>query len=113
MQLPTSDTPASSTSLIERFIPDVTTDAAREVDGDDVADLGLRGAGLADLMEMGVGSDARLAEVADLAGRIRSWPAIYRLAVVDAIERVATGRRGMHDDVPLEDVVIQRAVEVA
>ncbi|HWH73796.1 MAG TPA: peptidylprolyl isomerase [Methylibium sp.] len=33
--------------------------------------------------------------------------------VVDAIERVATGRRGMHDDVPLEDVVIQRAVEVA
>ena len=39
------------------------------LDGDDVADLGLRGAGLADLMEMGVGSDARLAEVADLAGR--------------------------------------------
>ncbi len=33
--------------------------------------------------------------------------------VIDAIERVATGRRGMHDDVPLEDVVIQRAVEVA
>ena len=33
--------------------------------------------------------------------------------VVDAIERVATGRRGGHDDVPLEDVVIQRAAEVA
>ena len=33
--------------------------------------------------------------------------------VVDAIERVSTGRRGGHDDVPLEDVVIQRAVEVA
>lgn len=33
--------------------------------------------------------------------------------VVDAIEGVATGRRGWHDDVPLEDVVIQRAVEVA
>ena len=27
--------------------------------------------------------------------------------VVDAIERVRTGRKGMHDDVPLEDVVIQ------
>ena len=38
-------------------------------DGDDIADLGLSGAGLADLVEMGVGSDARLAEVADLAGR--------------------------------------------
>ena len=33
--------------------------------------------------------------------------------VVDAIERVATGNRGGHGDVPLEDVVIQRAVEVA
>jgi peptidyl-prolyl cis-trans isomerase B (cyclophilin B) len=32
--------------------------------------------------------------------------------VVDAIERVATGRRGGHDDVPVEDVVITRAVEV-
>jgi peptidyl-prolyl cis-trans isomerase B (cyclophilin B) len=32
--------------------------------------------------------------------------------VVDAIERVSTGRRGGHDDVPLDDVVIQRAVEV-
>jgi len=30
--------------------------------------------------------------------------------VVDKIEGMATGRRGMHDDVPLEDVVIQRAV---
>ncbi|MES2717265.1 MAG: peptidylprolyl isomerase [Pseudomonadota bacterium] len=33
--------------------------------------------------------------------------------VVDAIERVATGRKGGHDDVPNEDVVILKAVEVA
>ncbi len=33
--------------------------------------------------------------------------------VVDAIEKVATGTRGFHNDVPLEDVVIQQAVEVA
>jgi peptidyl-prolyl cis-trans isomerase B (cyclophilin B) len=32
--------------------------------------------------------------------------------VVDAIERVSTGRKGGHDDVPLEDVVIQRVVAV-
>jgi peptidyl-prolyl cis-trans isomerase B (cyclophilin B) len=32
--------------------------------------------------------------------------------VVDAIERVRTGRKGFHDDVPLEDVVITRAVEI-
>lgn len=32
--------------------------------------------------------------------------------VVDAIERVKTGHRGGFDDVPLEDVVIERAVEV-
>ena len=32
--------------------------------------------------------------------------------VVDAIEGVRTGRKGMHDDVPLEDVVIQRVVAV-
>jgi peptidyl-prolyl cis-trans isomerase B (cyclophilin B) len=32
--------------------------------------------------------------------------------VVDSIERMRTGRKGFHDDVPLEDVVIQRAVEV-
>jgi len=32
--------------------------------------------------------------------------------VVDKIERVATGPRGGHDDVPLEDVVIIKAVEV-
>ena len=29
--------------------------------------------------------------------------------VVDAIEGTKTGRKGFHDDVPLEDVVIQRA----
>jgi len=33
--------------------------------------------------------------------------------VVDAIEKVATGRRGFHDDVPKEDVVILKAVEIA
>ncbi len=33
--------------------------------------------------------------------------------VVDAIEGVATGNRGGHDDVPLEDVVIIKAVEVS
>ena len=32
--------------------------------------------------------------------------------VVDAIEAVKTGRKGFHDDVPLDDVVIQRAVVV-
>jgi peptidyl-prolyl cis-trans isomerase B (cyclophilin B) len=32
--------------------------------------------------------------------------------VVDAIESVKTGRRGFHDDVPLEDVTIDKAVEV-
>ena len=32
--------------------------------------------------------------------------------VVDQIEKVRTGRKGMHDDVPLEDVRIERAVEV-
>ena len=33
--------------------------------------------------------------------------------VVDAIEKVKTGRSGFHDDVPREDVVIERAVEIA
>ena len=33
--------------------------------------------------------------------------------VVDAIEKVRTGRKGFHDDVPLEDVVILSAQEVA
>jgi peptidyl-prolyl cis-trans isomerase B (cyclophilin B) len=32
--------------------------------------------------------------------------------IVDAIERVNTGRKGGHDDVPLEDVLIQRVVVV-
>jgi peptidyl-prolyl cis-trans isomerase B (cyclophilin B) len=32
--------------------------------------------------------------------------------VVDAIEKVKTGRKGMHDDVPNEDVVIQSVVVV-
>ena len=33
--------------------------------------------------------------------------------VVDKIESVRTGRKGMHDDVPLEDVRIERAIEVS
>lgn len=33
--------------------------------------------------------------------------------IVDRIEGVRTGRRGFHDDVPLENVTIERAVEVA
>ena len=32
--------------------------------------------------------------------------------VVDQIEKVATGRKGFHDDVPNDDVVILKAVEV-
>jgi peptidyl-prolyl cis-trans isomerase B (cyclophilin B) len=33
--------------------------------------------------------------------------------VVDAIESVKTGRRGSHDDAPLDDVIIVQATEVA
>jgi peptidyl-prolyl cis-trans isomerase B (cyclophilin B) len=33
--------------------------------------------------------------------------------VIDSIEGVRTGRKGMHDDVPVEDVVILRAYEAA
>jgi peptidyl-prolyl cis-trans isomerase B (cyclophilin B) len=33
--------------------------------------------------------------------------------VVEAIEKVRTGRKGFHDDVPLEDVRIERVTEVA
>ena len=33
--------------------------------------------------------------------------------VVDAIEKVSTGRKGFHDDVPQEDVLIVKAVELA
>jgi peptidyl-prolyl cis-trans isomerase B (cyclophilin B) len=32
--------------------------------------------------------------------------------VVDQIEKCKTGRKGFHDDVPLEDIVITKAVEV-
>jgi peptidyl-prolyl cis-trans isomerase B (cyclophilin B) len=32
--------------------------------------------------------------------------------VVDSIEKVRTGRKGFHDDVPLDDVLIQRVVEI-
>ena len=34
------------------------------------------------------------------------------MEIVDAIESVKTGRKGGHDDVPLEDVRIERATEV-
>ena len=33
--------------------------------------------------------------------------------VVDTIEKVRTGRKGFHDDVPLEDVLITSAAEIA
>jgi peptidyl-prolyl cis-trans isomerase B (cyclophilin B) len=33
--------------------------------------------------------------------------------VVDKIKAVKTGRKGFHDDVPLEDVVIEKAVVTA
>lgn len=33
--------------------------------------------------------------------------------VVDTIEGVDTGRKGMHDDVPLQDVLIIKAIEIA
>jgi peptidyl-prolyl cis-trans isomerase B (cyclophilin B) len=33
--------------------------------------------------------------------------------VVDKIEGVATGRKGMHDDVPVQDVTIIKATEIA
>ncbi|WP_374595359.1 peptidylprolyl isomerase [Aquabacterium sp.] len=33
--------------------------------------------------------------------------------VVDQIEKVKTGRKGFHDDVPVDDVVINQAVEIA
>jgi len=32
--------------------------------------------------------------------------------VVDRIKSVKTGRKGFHDDVPLEDVIIQRAISL-
>jgi len=32
--------------------------------------------------------------------------------VVDALEKVATGRKGFHDDVPVEDVVIEKVTEI-
>ena len=33
--------------------------------------------------------------------------------VVDKIKAVKTGRKGFHDDVPVEDVVIEKAVALA
>lgn len=33
--------------------------------------------------------------------------------VVDQIEKVKTGRKGFHDDVPMESVIIERVVELA
>jgi len=35
------------------------------------------------------------------------------IEVVDAIEKVRTGNKGFHDDVPLEAVTIDKAVEIA
>jgi peptidyl-prolyl cis-trans isomerase B (cyclophilin B) len=33
--------------------------------------------------------------------------------VVDAIEKVRTASKGFHDDVPVETVLIEKAVEIA
>ena len=33
-------------------------------------------------------------------------------AIVDAMEKVKTGRTGFHDDVPVEALVIEKAVEL-
>jgi peptidyl-prolyl cis-trans isomerase B (cyclophilin B) len=38
---------------------------------------------------------------------------VQGMEVVDSIEKVRTGRKGFHDDVPLDDVVIQRVVEIS
>ncbi len=38
---------------------------------------------------------------------------VQGMEVVDAIEKVRTGRKGFHDDVPLDDVRIERVTEVA
>ena len=38
---------------------------------------------------------------------------VQGMDVVDNIEKARTGRQGGHDDVPLEDVLITRAVEVS
>lgn len=35
------------------------------------------------------------------------------MEVVDEIEKVKTGRKGFHDDVPVDDVVITKAIEIA
>jgi peptidyl-prolyl cis-trans isomerase B (cyclophilin B) len=34
------------------------------------------------------------------------------MEIVDAIEKVKTGRKGFHDDVPVDDVRIERATEI-
>ncbi len=38
---------------------------------------------------------------------------VQGMDVVDTIEKVRTGRKGFHDDVPLEDVRIEKAVEIS
>jgi peptidyl-prolyl cis-trans isomerase A (cyclophilin A) len=35
------------------------------------------------------------------------------MSVVDAIAKVKTGRKGMHDDVPVEPVVVKSAKRIA
>ena len=34
------------------------------------------------------------------------------MEIVDAVEKVTTGRKGFHDDVPLEDVIIEQVTEI-
>ena len=38
---------------------------------------------------------------------------IEGMDVVDAMEKVATGRKGFHDDVPVEDLIIEKVTENA
>jgi peptidyl-prolyl cis-trans isomerase B (cyclophilin B) len=38
---------------------------------------------------------------------------VQGMEVVDTIEKVRTGRKGSHDDVPVDDVVIERVVEIS
>jgi peptidyl-prolyl cis-trans isomerase B (cyclophilin B) len=38
---------------------------------------------------------------------------VHGMEVVDAIEKARTGRKGGHDDVPVDDVVIQHVVEIS
>ena len=51
------------------------------------------------------------APASHLDGQYSIWGQVVEgMEVVDKIKAVKTGRKGFHDDVPLEDVVIEKAV---